>query len=174
MLFQITSRSGVPDIFKRRNIASLWFVPICWCLISDNFRLSQIIACTFSAELRSIKLLFTLSKGSSRHSPESSAGWARFSNYFPTRCLPCLFSFIFSFRSQWHFLLTFLMFAILEEPLPWGISQPKADFRRSGEVRRIFACQPNDVGSDRKVGGESLRRSEYFITFKWVAIGIRA
>ena len=41
MLFQITSRSGVPDIFKRRNIASLWFVPICWCLISDNFRLSH-------------------------------------------------------------------------------------------------------------------------------------
>ena len=60
----------------------------------------------------------------------------------------------------------FLMFAILEEPLPWGISQPKADFRRSGEVRRIFACQPNDVGSDRKVGGESLRRSEYFIILK--------
>ena len=41
MLFQITSRSGVPDIFKRRNIASLWFVPICWCLISDNFWLSH-------------------------------------------------------------------------------------------------------------------------------------
>ena len=61
-----------------------------------------------------------------------------------------------------------------EEPLPWGISQPKADFRRSGEGRRIFACQPNDVGSDRKVGGESLRRSEYFIILKWVAIGIRA
>ena len=37
------------------------------------------------------------------------------------------------------------MFAILEEPLPWGISQPKADFRQSGEVRRIFACQPKDA-----------------------------
>ena len=103
-------------------------------------------------------------KGSSRHSPESSAGWARFSNYFPTRCLPCFFSILKSFRFQQ--ICCFLMFAILDDPLPWGISQPKADFRRSGEVRRIFACQPNDVGSDRKVGGESLRRSEYFIIFK--------
>ena len=54
-------------------------------------------------------------KGSSRHSPESSAGWARFSNYFPTPCLPCFFSIFQSFRFQR--ICCFLMFAILEEPL---------------------------------------------------------
>ena len=41
MLFQITSRFGVPDIFKRRNIASFWIVPICWYVISDNFNFSR-------------------------------------------------------------------------------------------------------------------------------------
>ena len=158
MLFQITSRSGVPDIFKRRNIASLWFVPICWCLISDNFWLSHAPS---QQNYEALNYCLRWVKARVAFRP-IRARVGRASAFIFPPAAP-LAHFIFSFLFDLSEFCCFLMFAILEEPLPWGISQPKADFRQSGEVRRIFACQPNDVGSDRKVGGESLRRSEYFI-----------
>ena len=154
-------------------IASLWFVPICWC----NFRLFQIIACTFSAELRSIKLLFTLSKGSSRHSPDSSAGWARFSIYFPTRCLPCLFSFIFSFRSQWILLFWCLQYwknrCLGESP------SPKRIFGGAAKFAGFSLASPTMLGVTARsavnhCGVPNTSFGNINHENKWVAIVIRA
>ena len=169
MLFQITSRFGVPDIFKRRNIASFWIVPICWYVISDNFNFSR-AASTQNCEALNNRVRWWKARVAIRPS-RARVGRASAIIFPPAASLVY---FLISIRFDSNEFCCFLMFAILEEPLPWGISQPKADFRQSGEVRRIFACLPNDGGSDRKVGGESLRRSEYFIILKWVAIGIRA
>ena len=157
MLFQITSRSGVPDIL-RGGTSPAWFVPICWCLFSDNFRLSHAPS---QQNYEALDYCLRWVKARVAIRPIRARVGRASAFIFPPAA--SLVYFLLSFRFDLSEFYCFLMFAILEEPLPWGISQPKADFRRSGEVRRIFVCQPNDVGSDRKVGGESLRRPEHFI-----------